>query len=247
MARPRNLPPDQPDNTPDASASGAELAKGRPASAAALKAPAVTKPNSAAGRKTAGAFVEGRAVRANLQTAEVIRVKASEHPNFILTHDPVRWGYYPQVDRILPDFGKIRLVPGIGRVDAKGRPDAALVDATRAGRVVIYDAAVEGGYLREFDMLGGVGYLPRWEHVKVSGRIAKIEVDFPAFLAFSATLLEDGVIEPPDEGTIVHLRDMARNMIDLASPRKEQPRIQAEIAMYEKQIAACDALLASEV
>ena len=258
MARPRNKPPDAPATPPadapppepelpiageDADDGEAPAPVGRPSKAGATPPP-VKRPTTPAGRRSSGAFVEGRRVVANAQTETEIRIKASEHPNFILTHDPARWGYYPQADRILPDFGKIRLVPGIGRVDSKGRPDAALVDANKAGRTVIYDRDVPGGYLREFDMLGGVGFLLRYERIRVSGRHAAIVVDHAAFAEFADQLVEDGTIEPPGEQTLAWLRDQAVNMIRLSEPRRTSASVAAEIAIYEKQIAACDRLLA---
>jgi hypothetical protein len=259
MARPRT-PPKPPDETPaDASpppepslpiAGGddadepAPLA-GRASNAGAAPPPPVPVKASAtpAGRKTGHAFVEGRRVAPSTQTDDVIRIRASENPNFILTLDPMRWIYYPQADRILPDFGKIRLVPGIGRVDAKGRPDAALVDAGKAGRTVIYDRSVQGGYLREFDMIGGVGFLCRWERIKVSGKSASVVVDFDEFGRFVDQLLEDGTIEPPADVAIEWLRDQAANMIRLSEPRKSSPSVAAEIEIYNKQIGACDRML----
>jgi hypothetical protein len=254
MARPRNAPTKPPDETPDAESEAAPAPPvaaserdedepvGRVSKAGA--APPVKVAPSPAGRKTAGAFVEGRRVAPSTQTDDAIRIKASENPNFILTLDPARWNYYPQADRIMPDFGKIRLVPGIGRVDARGRPDLALADASKAGRTVIYDRDVPGGYLREFDMIGGVGFLNRWERIKVSGRHASIVVDFDAFAAFVDQALADGTIDPPSDVTIGWLRDQAENMIRLSEPRKSSPSVAREIAVYEKQIAACDRMLA---
>lgn len=254
MARPRNKPPDAPESTPPAPEperlpiAGDDGEPESPVAGRASKAgaaPPVAKVTpTPAGRKTSSAFVEGRRVNPATQADTEIRIKASEHPNFILTADPARWLYYPQCDRILLDFGKIRLVPGIGRVDAKGRPDAALVDAGKAGRTVIYDRDVAGGYLREFDMIGGVGFLPRWERIKVSGRHASIVVDFDDYSAFVDQLVEDGKIEPPSDVAITWLRDQAENMIRLAEPRKASASVGKEIAIYEKQIAACDRLLA---
>lgn len=257
MARPRNALTKPPDETPEPASAAvpappvasSERDEDEPAPVAgrASKAgavPPVKVAPSPAGRKTAGAFVEGRRVSPSTQTDDAIRIKASEHPNFILTLDPARWNYYPQADRIMPDFGKIRLVPGIGRVDAKGRPDLALADAMKAGRTVIYDRDVPGGYLREFDMIGGVGFLNRWERIKVSGRHASIVCDFAEFAGFVDQLLEDGKIEAPNDVTISWLRDQAANMIRLSEPRKSSPSVAREIEIYEKQIAACDRMLA---
>lgn len=255
MARPRNAPPKPPDeDTPADTApepaafvaaserdDGDDEPRGR-ASTAGAPRPVVKTPTPA-GRRTGSAFVEGRKVSPSLQTDDVIRIKASENPNFILTHDPARWGYHPKSGRILPDFGRIRLVPGIGRVDARGRPDGAIADALKCGRAVIFDRDVPGGYLREFDMIGGVGFLPAWERVKVSGKHAMIAVDDGAYEAFADSLVAKGTIEPPNDVTIAQLRDSAVNMIRLSEPRKTAPSVAAEIAMYEGQIAACDRLL----
>ena len=251
MARPRNAPPKPPDETPEhADALALPIAGDEPdepraqgrTSMAGVARP-VAKSATPAGRRSGSAFVEGRRVSPSLQTDDVIRIRATENPNFILTHAPERWLYYPQAKRILPDFGKIRLVPGIGRVDARGRPDAALADALRAGRTVIFDRDVPGGYLREFDMLGGVGFLPSWERVKVSGKHATIAVDVAAYEAFADALIDNGTIEPPNDVTISHLRDQAANMIRLSEPRRASASVAAEIAMYQDQIAACDQLL----
>lgn len=276
MARPRNKPPDvapekpadgekppetkAPETKPADAAPGVAPViagserdedepppvKGRPSRAAATPPP-VKASATPSGRKTGSAFVEGRRVNPAAQTDDVIRIKASENPNFILTLDPARWLYFPQADRILPDFGKIRLVPGIGRVDSKGRPDLALADAHKAGRTVIYDREIAGGYLREFDMIGGVGFLCRWERIKVSGRHAMIVVDFGDFSGFVDQALADGVIEAPTDAALTWLRDQAENMIRLAEPRKTSPSVAKEIAIYEKTIAAVDRLLAEGV
>lgn len=251
MARPRNAPDTPPDTKTEAPPQGdgaaASTVEAPPArrSASAPARPVVKAP-TVPPRRSASAYAQGRRVNPATQADNEIRIKASEWPNFVLTHDPLRWGFYPQVGKILPDFGKIRLVPGIGRVNAKGNADAALVDAHKAGRVVIYDKDVPEGYAREYDMLGGVGYLCRWERVKVTGRAARIEVDWDDYQAFVAELLELDIIAPPDEIAISNLRESAKAMIDACEGRKHLDRVANEIKMYQAQIVACDALEAVE-
>jgi hypothetical protein len=93
-------------------------------------------------------------------------------------------------------------------------------------------------------MIGGIGFLNRWERIKVSGRHATIVCDFDEFSKFVDRLLADNVIDPPNDVTIEWLRDQAANMIRLSEPRKSAPSVAREIEIYEKQIAACDRLLA---
>ena len=107
---------------------------------------------------------------------------------------------------------------------------------------MIYDRDVEGGYLREYDMLGGVGFLCAWERVKVSGGIASVEVDWRAFEDFCSALVASGKIAPPGDTVITRLRDAATRSIRLCEPRKERPSVAAEMTVYANQIKACDAL-----
>ena len=251
MARVRKAPDTPPDTTPPGAPEGAPAAaqpaeQGRKTDAGA-KPPVVAKaqPLTIAGRKTEGGFVQGRRIAPSAQVDDSINMLASAHPNFILTHDRARWAFFPQCGKILPDFGKIRLVPGIGRVDSKGSPDAALVDAQKSGRSVIFDKQVPEGYLREYDMVGGKGFLCAWERVKRSGKDSSVVVDFGEYEAFAVMAIDMGLIEPPGEAAIEWLRRQAVNMIRLSESRKDRPSVAAEIKVYEAQIAACDALLSA--
>ena len=197
-----------------------------------------------AGRVTT-ATVAGRRAAPPPQTAATLPFKAVDHPRFLLSHRPECWDYYPQVERLLPRFSVLRLVPGIGRVDARGNADLALVELQKEGGRLIREQDVPDGYSREYDMLGGVGYLARWVSVRQAGKIADLDTDHAALAAFGDECLVLGLISPLVELVAVALRRKYEHAAGLVAHLAADGNASAtrEHALYQRAIAACDAAL----
>lgn len=186
--------------------------------------------------------VHGTAVLAETAAAQPLNLRAGDYPRFLLTHRPERWDYFPQAQALLPDFGVLRISPGLNRVDHRGDPSLALVELAKQGGVSFQDAEVQGGYLRRYPMRGGPGFLPRWIRVRMTGKTVEQEVDWAEYAAVASELLEKGKLQFPTDITLRSIRLKYVDMQRIAKTRNG-PHAAEELALYSAAIASIDEAL----
>jgi len=151
----------------------------------------------------------GRIPQLPQASRQLINLPAS--PSFFLKWHPARW--YMANGRLLPCLGKLVIEPGINGVDARGGHTIAKAEADRRGWTIIPWEVIPDGYVRAYDVRGGVAHMTRWERPKAIGNRAIIKTDEKGYHAFLQHLLDEGIVPPPDPDIVDAMSDVQRSRI----------------------------------
>ena len=176
------------------------------------------------------------------------RLYVRSTPQFIYMHHPNQWDLLATADgyELLPKLTKFQILPGLNGVKMRpgGGVDYALAKSNykEVGWLFVENDAIEGGYLREFDGVGGRVYQDRWTTPRRLGSGARSrviwDIDLDGYNAFRRGLVDSGVIPNPDPAAL----DFKIALLEKRSSRKLKnshvPKVAKEIAEVEEKIAA---------
>lgn len=188
---------------------------------------------------------EGRAVEPKT-AGDRLFVRST--PQFIYMHHPNQWDILKTEDgyEFLPILTKFQLLAGLNGVKIRpgGGIDYTLAKSnyTEQGWVFIENNAIEGGYLREFDGVGGPIYQDLWTTPRRLGNGSRARViwdtDLDGYNAFRRSLVESGAIPKPDPAAL----DFKIALLEKRSSRKLKnshvEKVAKEIAEVEEKIEA---------
>ena len=184
-------------------------------------------------------------------SADVQKVNAPSEDKFFYVSHPNRWGLFG--DDLLPVLSKLHVTPGLNGVDYRGDHHGAILAYQRDGWTVIpWDVVpcVAFGkehpeYITTYTGKHGEINVEIWRRpYQMNGSApATWDSDMEGYKKFLLSLIDAGVIQPPDHRVIKHLINTKRAEIDRMTPRAvNSPALERALSVAKKQLSTLEIL-----
>ena len=164
-------------------------------------------------------------------------------PGFLLTFHPLRWTV--QHGKVLPQFSRLTLRPGVGRVRSYGGrfdiSDARSELSRRGWTVIPHDAQGAGtSYLRQPE--GTAAHVLQW--VKTYSGSAQTGIDAEGYCGFVDHLIDTGVITAVAVHVLERMHaDLSSSLADAADKAASVPSARSLVATYTDKLAVVQGYL----